>query len=110
MTNPTLRMSQNWNNKLDCKVFPTFRKFNEAKYLYYKRNFNQVFDILLNKRLYCQAKLISIKVTPYRLVPLETLMLDTGYTTKEAIDMLFQSLGVVPDDDVIWLYFKRWGA
>lgn len=109
MSNPTLKMSNNWNNKLDCIIFSSFRRRTEANTVYYCDRFNRVFDILLNKRPYCTAKLVSVRLIPYRLIPLEALMLDTGYMSREAIDMLFESFGIMPDDDVIWLCFKRCG-
>lgn len=107
MTELVLKISQNYNNKLNCKIFHTFRLYTPEKWDFYNSNLLKTFQILLDGQPYSKAKLIFIKSTPYGRIPLETLMVDTGYSTKLAIDQLFRSFGIGAKDEVIWLYFKK---
>ena len=101
--NPIIKFDQNWNKKLDCNIFTTIRKYDQ----YYLDAEGWSFDVELNKEIYCQAKLISIKCTFFEVIPLEFLRLDTGLEDITDIYKIFKKFGVLHGDDIIILTFKR---
>lgn len=61
LASPTISFSKNWNKKLDCDFFTTVRLFEENKEKYYLKNRGKSFDVLLNGKKYCSAKLVMVE-------------------------------------------------
>ena len=64
---PKIKFTHNWNNKLSCKFFTTIRKFSKEKKEYYRKYYNATFDVLLNDKKVCEAKLVDINVIEFHL-------------------------------------------
>jgi len=112
MSNPQIKFSKNWNNKLSCKIFSTFRKLTSEKLDYYLANIDSVFDVVLNdaengESCIGKARLIGIRYTSLSDVPDYLLWLDTGCPNRADALSIFELLGVKESDDVIWLFFQR---
>jgi len=95
---------KNWNNKLDQKYFSTIRKFSKGKYFYYIERKGEVFDVILNGKKHCEAKLISVETKLLVDIPDALIMTDTGLSLKEGVELLFR-LGI--EQYVIILTFLR---
>jgi len=104
--NCEINFNNNYNNKLDKDMFFTVRKYTRDSYNYYRRNCTNIFDILLNKKLYTKAKLISIRIQYFAEFDVPFLEEDTGYKYEDALN-LFKSLGINPDTKVIVLKFSK---
>jgi len=104
--NCEINFNNNYNNKLDKDMFFTVRKYTRDSYNYYRRNCTNIFDILLNKKLYTKAKLISIRIQYFAEFDVPFLEEDTGYKYEDALN-LFKSLGINPETIVIVLKFYK---
>jgi len=85
-----IRFTKNWNNKLDQKYFSTIRKFTKDKYFYYIEHKGEVFDVILNGKKHCEAKLVSVEERKFVDIPDALIMTDTGLPIKEGIGLLFR--------------------
>jgi len=75
--------SYNWNNKLDNKAFTTLRLHNPKKYIV-----GNVYDIELNEQPKGKAILDDKRTFSIDKLIDFVCYLDTGYSTKEAINIL----------------------
>lgn len=92
-----LNFSYNWNNKLNCNVFSTIRRYNPA--VHYEGRIVQVFETG-TKPGTDRGKAKYIIVTPFKLHQLKPSMayLDTGYNLEETKNILrTMYTGKVPD-------------
>lgn len=53
-----MNFDKNWNNKLDCSVFTTIRKYDKDKALAVGRTFGEKESITLQREHYCFAVLL----------------------------------------------------
>lgn len=104
---PSISFSTNWNNKLDNKIFSTFRKATKFKEDEYAGNLGEEHEIKLRGKWYCYADLVGIRKTKLSEVPDFLLWLDTGYDKQSTALQIFESLGIKKEDEVLWLFFKR---
>ena len=74
----TLDFTYNWNNKLDCQAFTTFRLHNPSKYAVGK-----TFDIYLKKKFVRQAQIIALKTLTLPQVNEFIARLDSGYDLEQ---------------------------
>jgi len=72
-----IKFSYNWNNKLNCNVFTTFRIKNEK---YQVRN---IYEIYLKEKYLFDAEIVSIKELKLDEVDDYISYLDTGYSVNE---------------------------
>ncbi len=105
-----LKFSYNWNKKLFCNCFTTFRIYNRNKY-----QIGHIFNILLRvKKVYkkiCEAELINIIVFKLDEIPEYFARIDTGYS-KEDFITLVEKMYLKSDIDVhqsrfMFLLFKK---
>lgn len=79
---PEIKFSSNWNNKLDCQVFPTFRVKSK------KFQVGNIYRIWQGKTYKGRARIMAINVIKLDQVSDTIALLDTGYTKKEFIEMV----------------------
>lgn len=83
----TLKFSYNWNKKLFCNCFTSFRIFNDKKY-----QIGHQYNILLKvKNVYkkiFEAELINIIVFKLDEIPEYFARIDTGYSKQEFISLV----------------------
>jgi len=91
--NNKIKFSKNWNNKLNQKYFTTIRRYTKRKEYWYLDRENEVFDVILNGKKFCEAELILAEVKPFTSLPNGLLMADTGLPLHKAIE-LFEKMGV----------------
>jgi len=102
----TIRFSHNWNNKLDCNVFTTIRKYTDEKFEYYSDAVGKPFKVLLKKAVVCEAELHSVVCMNSCNLDASLLMTDTGLEPPEARELL-RRFGVGDEDKVLILIFKK---
>jgi len=73
-----INFSYNWNKKLLCDAYTTFRIYNEKKYQKGKK-----FHIYLKKQYHHTAEIIDIKKLRLNQVNEFIAHIDTGYTVQE---------------------------
>jgi hypothetical protein len=95
-----IKFSHNWNNKLSAKIFTTIRKATQNKVDYYKGCVGEDFQVLLNNKKICEARLINVGITMFKKIPPILLMLDTG--TKD-YKKIFKRFGIYDNTYVIHL-------
>lgn len=101
-----IKFSKNWNNKLECDIFTTIRKWTPEKREYY--TIGETFDVILRGANHCIAELICTDTYESLLdVPFNTILTDTGSTQPYNI---FRRFRVGLDDPVMVLTFKKCGA
>ena len=72
-----INFAKNWNKKLDCDFFTTIRNVDKASY--YQLRVNEIFEIRLNKKKYCDAVLKDANVVKFSEVKTpEIFVIDTG--------------------------------
>ena len=103
-----IKFSKNWNNKLECDVFTTIRDWSLEKQDYYLSNLTKIFDVELNGKKKCEAKLIYVDCSAV-LGRLSTavLAMDTGLVEPQKIYELFKGFGIGLEDRVLLLIFER---
>ena len=74
----TLDFSYNWNNKLDCQSFTTFRLHNPQRYA-----IGKTFDIYLKNKFVRQAQIIALKTLTLSQVNEFIARLDSGYDLEQ---------------------------
>lgn len=78
-----IEFSKNWNNKLLCNVFSTIRPS------YKKYDVDEVFDIRIDKRFFCYAKvLISKDITLKEIICSGAHLVDTGLNAKDFLTLM----------------------
>ena len=78
-----LEFSTNWNNKLDCKCFPTIRIYNPNKHY----NGNQ-FEVYLQKKYRAKVQVIALSLIKLNQLSDYVCYIDTGYSKEETIEIL----------------------
>lgn len=78
-----IRFSYNWNNKLNCKLFTTLRRFNQEKY-----QAGEIYHIILKNRdrwVTDFGRAVAVDVKAIKGADLNEFIcgLDTGYSVKE---------------------------
>jgi len=101
---PKIKFIHNWNNKLNCKFFTTIRKFSKEKEEYYRKYYNTTFEVLLNDKKVCEAKLINIDVVDFRDIPQQLLLLDVGQFNPQDV---FIKFGIRNKTKVLLLTFMN---
>jgi len=86
---PNLEFSYNWNNKLFCKYFTTFRTYIKDKYIIYG-----IYNIILlngsNKYFFGYGEIISLKHDLIENFPEHDFVLDTGYSKVTSLKIIQQ--------------------
>lgn len=82
-----INFQENWNKKLDNKIFTTIRKVGIPI------SEQSICEIHLKNKLYKWATVISCKKVFFHEIPLGILITDTGYSDDQALK-LFQSFGI----------------
>jgi len=101
-----VKFSHNWNmfadtgGKLNCKFFTTIRK--PEIYSYYEQRIGEIFDVLLDEKLYCKALLRDATLTAIEKISPELLVMDTGTIDYKN---LFEKFHVY--DQCVLLLFER---
>jgi len=80
-----IKFSHNWNNKLQQPIFTTIRRSKKEKIIYYKKNIQQTFDVVLNKKIIGKAILRDVLQHQLGNLNYELLILDTGSFTPYKI-------------------------
>ena len=101
-----VKFSHNWNNKLNCNVFTTIRKYTDNKADYYGCNVDGEFAIDLNGVIVGTAILVSVRLETLYKIPAEVIMVDSGLDREKAYD-LFEKFGIKFGDDCLILTFKK---
>lgn len=98
---------KNHNNKLNCFVFPTLRRWTSDKEDYYRRQMSKGFAVVEDGKKIKGARLIYLKFYPrLRDVPDEFLMFDTGKESREeALKFFWDEFQLGPQDPVLALVF-----
>lgn len=73
-----INFSHNWNNKLDCKAYTTFRIYNASKY-----QIGKTYKIYLKNQYLHDAVSIDIKILKLDKVNSFISYIDTGYSVDE---------------------------
>ncbi len=78
-----IEFSKNWNNKLLCNVFSTIRPS------YKKYDVDEVFDIRIDKRFFCYAKVLTSKdITLKEIICSGAHLVDTGLNEKDFLTLM----------------------
>ena len=78
-----IEFSKNWNNKLLCNVFSTIRPS------YKKYDIDEVFDIRIDKRFFCYAKVLDSKnITIKEIILSGAHLVDTGLVGKDFFTLM----------------------
>ena len=56
-----INFSKNWVGKLEHEFFSTVRLFTQEKYVYYELLENELFEVCLNKKVFCESELVFVK-------------------------------------------------
>ena len=101
----TIRFVENWGGKLDKKVFTTIRRSDEEKKEYYVGSLNEIFQVKLKGKDYCEATLCGIWYGKFEDITAEILTEDTGLPLDKSLILFsrFKCLG----SNVIILTFQR---
>ena len=97
-----IKFKKDWNNKLQCRVFTTIRKFELKKYTWYQSKINEVFDVEVAGIVRFQARLCSVKFEVLDRIESYLLFLDTG---EDEPYNIFKKFGIDEKDKVIILLF-----
>ena len=93
--NKKINFSHNWNQKLDCDIFTTIRKYDKSKSGYYQPG--DVFDVILCGEFKTQAKLIDKETHIFgdiiRWQP-ELLALDVGLWDVDEVIAVFEKFKI----------------
>lgn len=104
-----IKFSQDWNKKLtgSNELFTTIRKLTSSKREYYYKSLGETFLVKLNGTEICSAELAAVSCYKLHEIPSIFLMLDTGYTEEKKIDNLFSNFGILLNDVVLVLLFRK---
>jgi hypothetical protein len=103
---PQIKFTHNWNNKLGCDFFTTIRRWTPSKWKYYMTAEGKIFDIVLNKVKFGQAKLVGVSYYEqlHEIDP-TIKILDTG--TAKYYEEVFKNFGLDRKSKVILLLFAK---
>ena len=93
---------KDWNNKLQCRIFTTIRKFDLKKYTWYQGKINEIFDVEVAGIVRFQVRLCSVKFEQLDKIEPYLLFLDTGEYEPLKV---FKKFGIEETDKVIILLF-----
>lgn len=100
-----IRFSSNWNNKLNCSCFTTFRVKSD------KYKVGEVYEIYLKEEFICQARIVDMRVMKLREVDDWAAMIDTGYDKNEfekiIRNMYKNKFSNVEDVDFVMVLLKK---
>lgn len=99
---PKIQFSKNWNGKLQCDLFTTFRKWNSAKEEYYRKNINNIFDVEFGDIIRTRARLCSVDVKLLKDFNHYLLIIDTGEDYPYEV---FKKFGIGENDKAIMCLF-----
>lgn len=106
-----IKFIENWNNKLDNKIFSTIRKHTDAKEIYYNDCEGMDFDLILKNKKYGDCVLIGISVKEWHDLRNNfgmLLVLDTGLYFQEAVKVFRKFYKEFPEHQkFIILIFDR---
>ncbi|RKY29015.1 MAG: hypothetical protein DRP74_09315 [Candidatus Omnitrophota bacterium] len=102
---PQIKFTHNWNGKLNQEFFTTIRRFTKDKEQYYFNHLGDVFDVILNGKKICEAKLIHIETMEYRELPKGFVIIDTG--NEDPDNFFYEEFGIYGKMDVLILTFRR---
>ena len=103
----SIKFHHNWNKKLDCDVFTTIRRHTPPKEIYYRYNEGQIFDVIVDGKSYCQARLYDVQKEVLASLDDRLLFCDTGSLKPYEV---FESFGLKPTSKVLVLTFIREGT
>lgn len=83
----SVKFSHNFNKKLFCNCFTSFRVFNDAKYKIGRQYLIRL-KIRKEYRNICEAELVTYQVFKLEEVPEYLARLDTGFTKEDFIQVL----------------------
>ena len=86
--NPKIPFSKNWNNKLMCDSFTTFRLWEQRKYEYYLGHQSDLFDVILKKKFFRTAKLIRVETMDLRTAADLYSYLDANMTQSQFYELM----------------------
>ena len=86
---PNLEFSYNWNNKLFCKYFTTFRTYIKDKYVIHG-SYNIILLNGSNKYFFGDGTIISLKHDLIENFPEHDFVLDTGYSKVSSLKIIQQ--------------------
>jgi hypothetical protein len=100
---PVIDFSYNWNNKLYCDVFPTYRIENPSKY-----KPGKIVVIQCKGQIMGVCEIISVKPLQPEKVTDEVAYLDTGYDRAEFLKLIHSMYkDKVSKSKFVWI-FCRW--
>jgi hypothetical protein len=106
--NKNIRFSHNWNQKLDCDIFTTIRRYEKSKSQYYTPG--DVFNVYLNDTIKTQAKLIDKEIHIFgdivRWQP-DLLALDAGLWDVDEVCAVFDKFKINRATPAMILKFWR---
>ena len=103
---PTIRFSENWNGKLNKKVFTTIRRSDEKKKDYYINHLEDSFDVVLKGKSYCKATLFGVWFGKFEEIPESVLIEDTGLSLEKSVS-LFNRFRCVGNNVLILTFVKE---
>lgn len=108
----TIKFAKNWNNKLACPVFTTIREVKNGEWTdrnYYPNQVGTAFNMVISQNVVCVAKLINARIMPFKDIPPEVLLTDTGKPdlegAKATFNMFYRDLN--PNKEFAILVFKK---
>jgi len=104
-----IKFFKNWNQKLCCDIFSTIRRSTLEKAEYYRGAVGEVFEVMLEKKHYCYARLFQvIPHSSLRCIPNGILMLDVGTSDVKELEKVFKKFGVTwRQTPVMSLWFQK---
>ncbi len=103
-----IKFSKNWNNKLDNHFFTTIRGHTVGRLNEWRSFLGRTIDIKLKgKGLIGLAVLKSVEFVRLKDIDRRLVMLDTGMSYGQAINLFYELDEIMPHDNVIILMFER---
>ena len=102
---PKVKFSFNWNRKLDCDAFTTYRDWNSRKEEHFKNLVGMKFAVLLFQKLKCYRILKKVRKTRLIDEPYELLVVDTG--SSDPYGFFRKRFGITEKDPVLCLLFVK---
>ena len=101
----TIQFAENWNGKLDKKVFTTIRRSDEKKKDYYVSHLEDEFEVKLKGKYFGKATLFGVWYGKFEEIPKEILIEDTGLSLEKSI-ILFNRFKCISSNVVILTFQK----
>ena len=107
-----IKFSKNWNDKLRCDYWTTIRLYTREKAIYYTGNIEQDFNVVINGRKYCEARLVGVCFTALCTIPEHLTYTDAAMNRQDFTKLMAQMYSKKPewkerDTKFIILTFKR---